>query len=112
MPQLAHGSSGFTYIYEPSHAINDYASSSISNVNSVPQATVSPEVSVGHHEDGEGGLDEKWVSYKWLLGSIFQDIVNGSLESASETLLKVTQWLLSQVSDLGLCFAGPLWKQD
>ncbi|SPJ80243.1 uncharacterized protein FTOL_08635 [Fusarium torulosum] len=100
--RLAHGSSGFTYIYEPSHAINDYASNSISNVSAVPQATVSPEVSVGHHEDGEGGLDEKWVSYKRLLGSIFQDIIDASLESASETLLKVTQWLLSQVSDLGL----------
>jgi hypothetical protein len=112
MQELAHGSSGFTNVYEPSNDINYYAGSSISNVSTVPQATASPEVSVGHREDGEGGLDEKWVSYQQLLGSVFQNIVNGSLQSASETLLSVTSWLLSQVAELGMCFADPLWNQD
>ncbi|EEU38616.1 uncharacterized protein NECHADRAFT_98125 [Fusarium vanettenii 77-13-4] len=40
------------------------------------------------------------VNYQRQLGTIFREIINGSLESASETLLSVTSWLLSQVADL------------
>jgi hypothetical protein len=69
----------------------------------MPQATASADVSMTEdHEYAEGALEEKWVSYQRQLGSIFQDIFNGSLESASETLLSVTSWLLSQVADLGM----------
>jgi hypothetical protein len=51
-----------------------------------------------------GALEEKWVSYQRQLGSIFEEILNWSLESASETLLSVTSWLLSQVADLGMYY--------
>ena len=80
-----------------------YASNSMSSVGAMPQATASADVSMTEdHEYAEGALEEKWVSYQRQLGSIFQDIFNGSLESASETLLSVTSWLLSQVADLGM----------
>ncbi|SCO54202.1 uncharacterized protein FFNC_15389 [Fusarium fujikuroi] len=85
LQQPAQGSSGSANVYQQSNAMN-YASNSMSN----------------DHDYTEGALEEKWVSYQRQLGSIFQEIVNGSLESASETLISVTSWLLSQVADLGL----------
>ncbi|KAG5659069.1 hypothetical protein KAF25_007622 [Fusarium avenaceum] len=102
MQQSTHGSSGSANVYQQSNAMN-YASNSMSSVSAIPQATASADVSMTEEQEyGEGALEEKWVSYQRQLGSIFQEIVNGSLESASETLLSVTSWLLSQVADLGL----------
>jgi hypothetical protein len=49
----------------------------------------------------ETALEEKWISYQRQLGTVFQNITNGALESASETLLTISDWLLSQVLDLG-----------
>lgn len=49
----------------------------------------------------DGALEEKWVNYQRQLGTIFQDIASGSLEAASETLLGISAWLLTQVKDLG-----------
>ncbi|RSL90549.1 hypothetical protein CEP52_014574, partial [Fusarium oligoseptatum] len=84
-----------------SNAMN-YASN-MSSVGAMPQATASADVSMTEeHEYPDGALEEKWVNYQRQLGTIFQEIMNGSLESASETLLSVTSWLLSQVADLGL----------
>jgi hypothetical protein len=104
MQQSTHSSSGSANVYQQSNAMN-YASNSMSSVSVMPQATASADVSMTEeHEYGEGALEEKWVSYQRQLGSIFQEIVNGSLESASETLLSVTSWLLSQVADLGMQF--------
>ncbi|KAG7429438.1 hypothetical protein Forpi1262_v009493 [Fusarium oxysporum f. sp. raphani] len=71
-------------------------------MSALPQTANTANVSMAdYHQYAEGAL-EKWVSYQRQLGSIFLEIVNGSLESASETLLTVTSWLLSQVADLGL----------
>ncbi|KAF4483611.1 hypothetical protein FAGAP_11638 [Fusarium agapanthi] len=102
LQQPAQGSSGSANVYQQSNAMN-YASNSMSSVSAMPQATNTADVSMtDDHDYAEGALEEKWVSYQRQLGSIFQEIVNGSLESASETLLSVTSWLLSQVADLGL----------
>lgn len=100
--QSTQSSSGSANVYQQSNAMS-YASNSMSSVGAMPQATASADVSMTEdHEYAEGALEEKWVSYQRQLGSIFQDIFNGSLESASETLLSVTSWLLSQVADLGM----------
>ncbi|KAG4264207.1 hypothetical protein BFJ72_g15304 [Fusarium proliferatum] len=102
LQQPAQGSSGSANSYQQSNAMN-YASNSMSSVSAMPQATNTADVSMtDDHDYAEGALEEKWISYQRQLGSIFQGIVNGSLESASETLLSVTSWLLSQVADLGL----------
>ncbi|CZR49737.1 uncharacterized protein FPRO_14786 [Fusarium proliferatum ET1] len=102
LQQPAQGSRGSTNVYQQSNVMN-YASNSMSSVSAMPQATNTADASMtDDHDYAEGALEEKWVSYQRQLGSIFQEIVNGSLESASETLLSVTSWLLSQVADLGL----------
>ncbi|EGU72412.1 hypothetical protein FOPG_17878 [Fusarium oxysporum f. sp. conglutinans race 2 54008] len=102
LQQPAQGSSGSANVYQQRNAMND-ASNSMYSVRAMRQATSTADVSMrDDHDYAEGALEEKWVSYQRQLGSIFQKIVNGSLESASETLLSVTSWLLSQVADLGL----------
>ncbi|RYC80873.1 hypothetical protein BFJ63_vAg16236 [Fusarium oxysporum f. sp. narcissi] len=102
LQQPAQGSSGSANVYQQSNAMND-SSNSMYSVRAMPQATSTADVSItDDHDYGEGALEEKWVSYQRQLGSIFQEIVNGSLESASEKLLSVTSWLLSPVADLGL----------
>ncbi|KAF4974401.1 hypothetical protein FZEAL_8693 [Fusarium zealandicum] len=101
LQQPAHGSSGSANVYQQSNALN-YASN-MSSVGAMQQATANADVSItDDHDYPDGALEEKWVNYQRQLGAIFQEILNGSLESASETLLSVTGWLLSQVSDLGL----------
>ncbi|EWZ77659.1 hypothetical protein FOWG_17953 [Fusarium oxysporum f. sp. lycopersici MN25] len=101
LQQPAQGSSESANVYQQSNAMND-ASNSMYIVRAMPQATNPADVSMtDDHDYAEGALEEKWVSYQRQLGSVFQEIVNGSLESASETLLSVTSWLLSQVADLG-----------
>lgn len=47
------------------------------------------------------GLEERWADYQARLATVFQDIRSGSLKRASETLLELSNWLLSQVVDLG-----------
>ncbi|KAH7232527.1 hypothetical protein B0J15DRAFT_517694 [Fusarium solani] len=99
LQQSAQGSSGSANVYQQSNAMN-YASN-MSSVGAIPQATASADVSMAEdHECPDGALEEKWVNYQRQLGTIFQEIMNGSLESVSETLLSVTGWLLSQVADL------------
>jgi len=48
------------------------------------------------------GMEERWADYQTRLGTVFQDIRSGSLKRASETLLGVSNWLLTQVVDLGM----------
>ncbi|KAG4267457.1 hypothetical protein FPRO04_12895 [Fusarium proliferatum] len=106
LQQPAQGSSGSANVYQQSNAMDD-SSNSMYSVRAMPQTTSTADVSMtDDHDYGEGALEEKWVSYQRQLGRIFQEIVNGSLESASEKLLSVTSWLLSQVADLGLHLDG------
>ncbi|RMI99059.1 hypothetical protein CDV36_016083 [Fusarium kuroshium] len=101
LQQSAQGSSGSTSTYQQKNVMN-YASN-MSRMGAMLQGTASADVSMAEdHEYPDGALEEKWVNYQRQLGAIFQEIMDGSLEGASETLLSVTVWLLSQVSDLGL----------
>jgi hypothetical protein len=51
------------------------------------------------------GLDEAYASYQSALREIFQNVRNGGLETASESLLGVSDWLLSHVVELGMSLA-------
>ncbi|KAL2025133.1 hypothetical protein VTK56DRAFT_135 [Thermocarpiscus australiensis] len=53
------------------------------------------------------GLDEAYASYQSALKEIFQNIRNGVLATASESLLNVSDWLLSHVVELGLTSDDP-----
>ncbi|KAI5461132.1 hypothetical protein BGZ63DRAFT_404030 [Mariannaea sp. PMI_226] len=103
LQQTGQSSSGATNVYQQSNPLA-YAAAGMSNVSAMQQAPPSAEVSMTEDQDyvPDGALEEKWVNYQQQLGTIFQDVVNGSLESASETLLSVSNWLLTQVVDLGL----------
>lgn len=77
--------------------------SNMSNVAAMQQPSASADVSMAEDDDyQDGALEEKWINYQRQLGTIFQEIVSGSLQSASETL-SVSSWLLSQVANLGMC---------
>jgi hypothetical protein len=77
---------------------------SMSGISGVQQTPGSADISMNDNpEYSDGALEEKWINYQRQLGTIFQDIAGGSLETASETLLSISSWLLSQVVDLGMC---------
>ena len=56
-----------------------------------------------------GGLDEAYASYQSALKEIFQNIKSSTLATASESVLNVSDWLLSHVVELGklLTFLHP-----
>ncbi|KAH7318710.1 hypothetical protein B0I35DRAFT_451436 [Stachybotrys elegans] len=77
----------------------------ISSVGNLQQSHGPASADASMAEDNEaqdGGLEEKWLNYQRQLGAVFQDISRGSLENASDTLLSISNWLLSQVDHLGL----------
>lgn len=66
------------------------------------QATSTPaDVRMEEEYPSSGGLDQAYTSYQSALKEIFQNIRNGVLATASESLLSVSDWLLSHVADLG-----------
>jgi hypothetical protein len=85
---------------QQSSAVN--YSANLPGVGGAQQAPASADVSVPDEpEFSEGALEEKWLAYQQKLGTVFQSIFNGALQEASETLLTISDWLLSQVVDLG-----------
>ncbi|KPM38353.1 hypothetical protein AK830_g8210 [Neonectria ditissima] len=101
LQQPAQGSGGSANVYQQNNTMS-YAAN-MSTVGAMQQTPASADASMTEeHDYADGALEEKWVNYQRQLGTIFQEIVNGSLESASETLLSVSGWLLTQVADLGL----------
>lgn len=90
-----------TNVFQQTTPSMSYASN-ISGVSGIQQTPGSGGASVTDDNDyPDGALEEKWLNYQRQLGSIFQDIARGSLETASETLLSISKWLLPQVVDLG-----------
>ena len=100
----AHNSGSSTSLYQQNPSIN-YTSNMPSAGTMQQQVQGSADVSMNEEdaENSDGALEEKWHNYQRQLATIFQDIANGLLDSASETLLTISNWLLSQVSDLGKC---------
>ncbi|RDA95689.1 hypothetical protein CP533_1112 [Ophiocordyceps camponoti-saundersi (nom. inval.)] len=93
MQQTGQGSAASSAEYHAQGAHMGYAG----NMNAMQQ-----QAPTEGQEYRDGALEQKWVSYQRRLGTVFQDVKNGSLESASETLLSLSNWLLTQVADLGL----------
>jgi hypothetical protein len=52
------------------------------------------------------GLDEAYVSYQSKLNEIFQNVRDGVLATASNSLLAASRWLLSHVVELGMFFSS------
>jgi hypothetical protein len=50
------------------------------------------------------GMEAAYTSYQTALKEVFQNILNGRLSEASQSLLNVSEWLLGHVQDLGGSF--------
>ena len=88
---------------------------SMPGMSTMQQAPASADVSMAEDPDyADNALEERWINYKRQMASVFQDIANGALQSAADTLSTVSNWLLSQVSDLGKPVANrvPLLRYD
>lgn len=47
-------------------------------------------------------MDAAYASYQTALKEIFQNIIHGRLNEASQSLVEISEWLLGHVADLGL----------
>lgn len=56
-------------------------------------------------EEEYPGLEEAYANYQAALKETFQNIRDGVLATASQTLIEVSDWLLSHVVDLGTSFS-------
>ena len=65
-------------------------------------AQAAPEM-IGEEEfQSEGpGMEAAYTTYQTALKEIFQNVINGCLAEASQSLLEVSEWLLGHVGDLG-----------
>jgi len=66
------------------------------------QSTPATDVRMEEEYPAAAGLDEAYASYQTALKEIFQNVRNGVLATASESLLGVSDWLLSHVVELGM----------
>ncbi|PNY27382.1 Uncharacterized protein TCAP_02694 [Tolypocladium capitatum] len=102
MQHSAQSPSASSGVYRQQAAPLNYAGS-MSSVSTMqqqqPPAGAAPSEDHDYHD---AALAEKWVNYQRQLEAVFRDVKNGSLERASETLLSLSNWLLTQVADLGL----------
>jgi hypothetical protein len=53
-------------------------------------------------------VDAGFATYQATLRGIFQNVVNGRLADAGQSLLEASEWLLGHVGDLGKCSIFPL----
>ena len=102
MPQSAQNSGTSSNVYQQHTAPLNYAGN-MSTVNTMQQQPPPSASAAVSEEQGypDAALAEKWVNYQRQLGVVFQDVKIGSLERASEILLSLSNWLLTQVADLG-----------
>ncbi|KUJ20215.1 uncharacterized protein LY89DRAFT_579748 [Mollisia scopiformis] len=62
-----------------------------------------PEIMEEDDYQAQGpGMEAAYTAYQTALKEIFQNIINGRLAEASQSLLEVSEWLLGHVGDLGL----------
>jgi hypothetical protein len=72
-----------------------------STIAGISIMTQGPAEVMEEEQYGSTVLDKAYNSYLYALKEIFQNIRNGMLVEASSSLLEVSDWLLSQVEELG-----------
>jgi hypothetical protein len=83
--------------------LHGYSTGSMAAIGGMTtQTTPATDVRMEEEYAAPGGLDEAYASYQSALKEIFQNIRNGVLATASESLLSVSDWLLSHVVELGM----------
>lgn len=113
-PQAA-SSSTPTGVYQQSPAdraalLQNYSSGMTTMSGLTAQTGPTPDVSMEQQDypPASSGIDEAYASYQTALKEIFQNVRNGGLVAASESLLHVSDWLLSHVVELGMGSPPPL----
>ncbi|KAI1138921.1 hypothetical protein F5Y05DRAFT_355347 [Hypoxylon sp. FL0543] len=100
------GSSSTSAVYQQSPAgqrtmLQNY-SSGIAPLGSMAQ-TSTPEQAIEEPEFSQNAeMTEAYQHYQTALREVFTNIRNGVLQVASESLLNISEWLLSKVVELGL----------
>lgn len=77
------------------------------NMSGMPQNAPPPPPEIMEEQQADyapGGLEEAYERYHAALKLIFQNIRGGALVEASQSLLQVSDWLLTNVGDLGMWF--------
>ena len=87
------------------HSASLNYASNMPNINAIHEAQGATDMSMNEEPDfsdhNNAEDTARWHEYQRRLAAVFQDIVNGSLDSAAETLLNLSYWLLTQAVDLG-----------
>ncbi|KAK3366028.1 hypothetical protein B0T24DRAFT_652004 [Lasiosphaeria ovina] len=100
--QAQTASSSTPQVYQQS-SLQNYSTSGIGSIGGMAaQSTPASDVRMEEEYPPSGGLDEAYASYQSALKEIFQNIRSGVLAAASDSLLNVSDWLLSHVAELGL----------
>lgn len=84
--------------------LQSYSASSMAALGqmSAPSASASDARIDDDYPGAASGLDQAYASYQSALKEIFRNIRSGILATASDSLLSVSDWLLSHVTDLGM----------
>ncbi|KAK3308211.1 uncharacterized protein B0T15DRAFT_490803 [Chaetomium strumarium] len=101
--QAQAASSSTAQVYQQP-GLHGYSTGSMATMGGMAtsQTTPTPDVRMDEEYPTTAGLDEAYTSYQTALKEIFQNIRNGVLADASESLLGVSDWLLNHVVELGL----------
>ncbi|KAK9775574.1 hypothetical protein AB5N19_04690 [Seiridium cardinale] len=116
------GSSGTSAVYQQSPAdqramLQSYPSG-MASMSGISQTSAPDQPMEEQEYTASAEMGEAYEQYQSALREIFTNIRNGVLVTASESLLNVSDWLLSKVSELGLVVDNPdlhgdrikLWK--
>ncbi|KAK6844023.1 hypothetical protein PG987_004883 [Apiospora arundinis] len=92
--------------------LHQYPNSILSMSGMSQQATAPDQVMEEQDYSNSTGMGEAYEQYQTALREIFTNIRKGVLVSASESLLTVSDWLLSKVAELGLAADNPQLHHD
>lgn len=74
---------------------HNYSSLAMSGISQAPEVAEEQLSAPGP------GIEADYTAYQTALKEIFQNIINGRLIDASQSLLDISEWLLGHVADLG-----------
>ncbi|CAJ2507498.1 Uu.00g086840.m01.CDS01 [Anthostomella pinea] len=113
------GSSSSTQVYQQSPADQQRAMlqnypGGMTSMSGMAQTQASAPEQVVEEQDysASAEMGEAYEQYQSALKEIFTNIRSGVLQSASESLLNVSEWLLSKVVELGLAGDNPALHPD
>lgn len=112
-------SSSTSAVYQQSPADQQRAAmlqnypSGMASMSAMSQTSSAPDQVMEEQDySASAEMGEAYEQYQTALKEIFTNIRNGVLVSASESLLTVSDWLLSKVAELGLAADNPQLHSD